>query len=96
LCKAIGEVSRGQADNLGNGVFKKRLNDNHHRSIILAKSGEFWVFAYLFAKKDRANITDDELIAFRKLAALYRQKSQEALARELEIGELEEICNAEK
>jgi hypothetical protein len=62
----------------------------------LAKSGEFWVFAYLFAKKDRANITDDELIAFRKLAALYRQKSQEALARELEIGELEEICNAEK
>jgi len=50
LCRAIEEVALGQADDLGSGVFKKRLNDNRHRSIILAKSGEFWVFAYLFAK----------------------------------------------
>ncbi len=28
----------GQADDLGGCVFKKRLNDNLHRSIILAKS----------------------------------------------------------
>lgn len=46
-------VALGQADDLGGGVFKKRLNDNMHRSIVLAKAGEFWVFAYLFAKKDR-------------------------------------------
>jgi hypothetical protein len=26
LCKAIAEVMKGQADNLGGGVFKKRLN----------------------------------------------------------------------
>lgn len=59
LCKAIEQVARGQADDLGGGVFKKRLNDNMHRSIVLAKAGEYWVFAYLFAKKDRANIDDD-------------------------------------
>jgi hypothetical protein len=41
-----------------------------HRSIVLAKAGEYWVFAYLFAKKDRANIDDDKLLAFRKLAEL--------------------------
>lgn len=58
LCKAIIQVALGQADDLGGGVFKKRLNDNMHRSIVLAKSGEFWVYVYLFAKKDRANIEE--------------------------------------
>lgn len=81
LCKAIEQVARGQADDLGGGVFKKRLNDNMHRSIVLAKAGEYWVFAYLFAKKDRANIDDDELLAFRKLAELYRRKTQAELVR---------------
>ena len=66
LLAAIREVMKGQADNLGGGVFKKRLNDNMHRSIVLAKGGRHWVFAYLFAKKDRANIDADELAAFKK------------------------------
>jgi len=58
----------GAGDDLAGGVFKKRLNKNMHRSIVLAKSGRHWIFAYLFAKKDRANIDDDELADFRKLA----------------------------
>ena len=91
LSKAIHQVARGQADDLGGGVFKKRLNDNMHRSIVLAKAGEFWVFAYLFAKKDRANIDDDELQAFRKLADLYRRKTKADLEAEIEIGALLEI-----
>lgn len=41
LCEAIRQVALGQADDLGGGVFKKRLNKNRHRSIILAKSGRF-------------------------------------------------------
>ena len=40
LCKAIQQVALGQADDLGGGVFKKRLNENRHRSIVLAKAGE--------------------------------------------------------
>lgn len=35
LSKAISQIALGQADDLGGGVFKKRLNDNLHRSIIL-------------------------------------------------------------
>ncbi len=54
LCEAIAEVMKGQGDDLGGGVFKKRLNRNMHRSIILAKGRRSWVYAYLFAKKDRA------------------------------------------
>ncbi len=50
---------------------KKRLNKNEHRAIILAKGGERWIYEFLFAKKDRGNIEDDELKAFRKLAADY-------------------------
>ena len=91
LSKAIHQVALGQADDLGGGVFKKRLNDNMHRSIVLAKAGEFWVFAYLFAKKDRANIDDDELLAFRKLADLYRRKTKADLEAEIETGALLEI-----
>ena len=93
LCKAIQQVALGQADDLGGGVFKKRLNENRHRSIVLAKASEFWVFAYLFAKQDRANIDEDELEAFRKLAELYRRKTTKDLEAELSIGALLEICH---
>ncbi len=95
LSKAIRQVAAGQADDLGGGVFKKRLNDNMHRSIVLAKAGEFWVFTYLFAKKDRANIDDEELLAFRKLAELYRRKTQADLEAEIGIGALLEIDNGD-
>ncbi|RWX78936.1 type II toxin-antitoxin system RelE/ParE family toxin [Neorhizobium lilium] len=95
LCKAIDQVTLGQADDLGGGVFKKRLNNNRHRSIILAKGDAFWIYAFLFAKQDRANIDEDELAAFRKLVDLYRRKTTEAIEAELKNGALVEICNGE-
>ena len=51
---------KGQADDLGGGVLKKRLNKNMHRGIILARRRRYWVYVYLFAKNDRENIDDDE------------------------------------
>ena len=36
LCPAIRQVMLGQADNLGGGVWKKRLSKNQYRSLILA------------------------------------------------------------
>jgi len=92
LCEAIAEVRMGQADDLGGGVFKKRLDKNRHRSIIVAKGRRYWVYAYLFAKKDRANIEGDELKAFRKLADLYAAKTDVEIGKELETKELVEIC----
>jgi len=61
LCKAIEQVALGQADDLGGGVFKKRLNDNRHRSIILAKTGRFWVYEYVFAKRTGPTLTTRNL-----------------------------------
>lgn len=85
------EVMQGQADDLGGGVFKKRLNDNMYRSIVLARGGRHWVFAYLFAKKDRANIDPDELADFRKLAQAYGRMTESELASALSRGDLQEI-----
>ncbi|RWI99566.1 type II toxin-antitoxin system RelE/ParE family toxin [Mesorhizobium sp.] len=91
VCKAVAQVALGQADDLGGGVFKKRLNDNRHRSIILAKSGRFWVYEYLFAKQDRANIDDHELAGFRKLAN-YAGLTERQIAALLADGDFLEIC----
>jgi hypothetical protein len=91
LFEALQEVIKGQADDLGGGVFKKRLNKNMHRSIILAKGGRYWIYEYLFAKKDRQNIADDELEDFRTLAKGYAMLSEEQIARLLEDKDLTEI-----
>jgi hypothetical protein len=96
LCEAIGDVMRGQADDLGGGVFKKRLNKNMYRAIILAKGGQLWVFEYLFAKQDRDNIDEHELRAFRKLATSYETLSDQQIAQLVRNGDLTEICHDDK
>ncbi len=82
--------------NLGGGVFKKRLNNNQHRSIILAKGGKNWIYEYLFAKKDREDIENDELLAFRLLAKSYAGLTQPKIGQLLVNGDFVEICNDKK
>ena len=96
LCSTIRQVMQGKADDLGGGVFKKRLNDNMHRSIILAKGKHYWVYEYLFAKKDRDNIEADELSAFRDLAKSYAGLTDEQIAKLVQNRQFEEICNDDK
>ncbi len=86
-------MRKGQADDLGGGVFKKRLDKNRRRSIILAKGGMHWVFEYLFAKKDRDNIDDKELAGFRKLAKAYEGLDAQQIDRLLKDGDFTEICH---
>ena len=93
LCAAIREVMKGQASDLGGGVWKKRLNENLHRSIILAKGRNDWVYQFVFAKKDESNISDKELVAFKKLAEIYQGLSQAQVTKLLSNKEFVEICN---
>jgi hypothetical protein len=93
LCDAIKEVMAGQAVDLGGGVYKKKLNKNQHRSIILAKGREYWIYEYLFAKKDRDNIDDAELEMFRLLAKGYEGLKNAQLAQLIEEKHLLEICH---
>ncbi len=90
---AVQEAARGQAVSLGAGVFKKRLNDNRYRAIILAKGGQYWICEYLFAKKDRDNISNDELAAFRQLAKSYEALTERQLDRLIRDRAFTEIGN---
>ena len=83
----------GQADDLGGGVYKKRLNRNDHRSIVLAKDGRFWVFEYLFAKKDRANIDAGELMDFRQIAKGYERATDRQIDELIRDRHFLEICH---
>jgi hypothetical protein len=75
-------------------VFKKRLKDNQQRAIVLAKGGQHWFYAYLFAKNNRSNVDDDELVAFRMLARSYAGLTCDQLEALLATHDLQEICHA--
>jgi len=96
LCSAIRQVMLGQADDLGGGVFKKRLGKNLYRSIVVARGGRYWVYAYLFAKKDRANIEDKDLANLRAFAVIFARKTDADIEMELQLKELLEICHDEE
>ena len=93
LCVAIRQVMLGRADDLGGGVFKKRLGKNLYRSIIVAKGGRYWVYEFLFGKKDSANIADGELAKLRKLAKVYEGLTEQRVDELMGEGSWMEICN---
>jgi len=93
LCAAIRRVSLRQGDDLGGGVFKERLRKNQYRSIILARTGQYWVYEYLFAKQDRANIADDELAEFRKLVKIYATLTAHRVGQLIQERNWMEICD---
>lgn len=70
LC-AASQIFLGQGDQLGGGVWKKRLNGNRDRAIVLAKGACHFFFVHAFAKSAMDNIRCDELLAFRRLADIY-------------------------
>ena len=54
------------------------------------------MFAYLFAKKDRANIDADELASFKKLAQAYGRMTEAEVASALDQGDLQELFHDEQ
>ncbi len=93
LCAAIRQVLLGQADDLGGGVYKKRLSKNLYRSILIAKGGRYWIYEYLFAKQDMANIEDSQLVNFRKLAKVYGTLTLQQIDQLVQDEDWIEICH---
>ena len=101
LCLAIRNANRGLIDaDLRGGVIKQRVarkgegKSGGFRTLILFKVGELAFFVHGFAKNDRANIEVDELLAFKKLAAIVLAYRKEELARAVISGTLVEVkCN---
>jgi hypothetical protein len=59
----------------------------------LAKGGQFWIYTYLFAKKDRDNINDEELLGFRQLAKYYAELTSAQVTQLVSTAQLKEICH---
>ncbi len=101
LCAAIADATRGLIDaDLGGGVVKQRIARNGggksggFRTIILFRVGERAFFVHGFAKNEQDNIRDDELAAFRLVAAEMLAYDDEALAKAIGNGTLTEVmCN---
>ncbi len=47
LYQAIQSALQGKVVDLGGGVYKKRLNKNRDRAIILTKSAGYWFYTFL-------------------------------------------------
>lgn len=92
LCRVARGALAGLAVDLGGGVFKKRLNRNLHRCIILAKGGRGLMYVHLFARQDKANITRADLSAFRNLATIYAALTDNQLRDGVAAGQLKELC----
>jgi hypothetical protein len=101
LCAAISDASRSLIDaDLGGGVVKQRVarqdggKSGGFRTIILFRLHERAFFVHGFAKNEQDNIRDDELAAFKMLAAEMMAYADEALAWAIANGTLTEVmCN---
>lgn len=98
LNDAAYDVDAGMFDaDLGGGVYKQRIaragqgKSRSFRTIVLLKHGDRAFFVYGFAKKDMANIKDDDLRDFKKRAQIDFALPDAVIARLLDNKELVEI-----
>ena len=95
LLEAAADAVAGRVDaDLGGGVLKQRIarrgggKSGGFRTILLFRKSSHVFFVFGFAKSKRANISKDELAAFRKLADNLLTLGPEHLRSAVEAGEL--------
>ena len=103
LCEAIARAERGQVDaNLGGDVVKQRIarhgqgKSKGYRAIILLQKRYRAFFVYGFAKSERANISQDEEVQFKKMAKHVLGLSEDQLDILMTKGLFEEVQGHDK
>ena len=103
LIKAIEEIEEGLNDgDLGGGLMKKRVartgegKSGSYRTIVVYRSKIRSVFVYAFPKNEKANLSPEELEAYKELAGLFLSYKDEEIAKALREGELKEVNYGEK
>ncbi len=98
LCEAVARAEAGLIDaDLGGGLLKQRVarpgagKSGGYRTLIFFRVETRAVFAFGFAKNDRANLDEDEEAAFKKAAKLVLAFSDEQMDAEIESGRLTEV-----
>jgi hypothetical protein len=100
LREAVANAEKGLVDaDLGGGVIKQRIaragggKSGDFRTIILFRAGQRAFFVHGFAKSGQDNIRDDELAAFKMLAAELLNYGGAALAKAVAAGVLMEVLD---
>ena len=103
LCEAIRDAERGLiAADLGGCVLKQRIarpgqgKSGGFRTLIVFRAGARAFFVHGFAKNEKDNIGQDELVALKKLAAALLAYDDKAIARVVASGTLAEVICDEK
>jgi hypothetical protein len=98
LCAAIERVERGLLDaDLGGGLIKQRVarpgqgRSGGYRTIIAHRTRTRSIFMYGFAKNTKANLSDEELTVYRRLAVVFLKTPADGLAAMVAEGELNEV-----
>jgi hypothetical protein len=98
LASAVVEMEKGLIDaKLGGQVVKKRValpgrgKRGSTRTLVAFRQGNKAFFIYGFAKNERANISDKELLALKMLAKELMGYTAAALTKATKAGELIEI-----
>ena len=98
LCEAIHRAESGLIDaDLGGSILKQRValpgqgRSGGHRVLIGYRCGARAVFMYGFAKNERENIDEDELVTLREIAAEWLEMDSALLKQALAEGRAEEI-----
>ena len=103
LCAAIAEMMLGLIDgDLGGGIVKKRIGLSGRgkrggaRTLVATNKGSRWFFVYGFEKKDRTNISANELAALQGIARELLARTNQQLDGAVVDGSLQEICHDQK
>jgi len=103
LVEAVRNTEKGQIDAvLGSGLIKQRIprdgggKSGGYRSIIAYKAGDRCFFLYCFAKKDKDNLEDDELVQYKRFAGLLIAFGDSDIKKALDAGTIMEIKYDEK
>lgn len=98
LKEAADEISKGLYEaNLGGNILKKRIGlggrgkSGGARTIVAFRADKHLFFVYGYAKNERANISEKEAIALKKLAKLYFSFNDAQLAQAMDAGKLFEV-----
>lgn len=100
LAAAADEMQRGLLDaELGGGLVKKRIprpgagKSGGYRVLVALNVGERCVFLYGFAKSERDNVDEKELVGLKRLAQAFLTIDDQVVERLIEAGELTEVAS---
>jgi hypothetical protein len=103
LCEAIRRAERGLIDaDLGGGVIKQRVarpgqgRSGGFRTLIAYHAKIRSVFLFGFAKSERDNVDDDELLTLRDIAKGWFAADARALAKAMAEGLIQEVTYDEE